>query len=223
MTNRNDFNNDETIDIPDFVEEKTKTDSDIDLSIFKMSDEELYDDSPEETDNDFEELKPKKKNNLRTTLMICIIIIIILLATSIGSIIYGLKQHSNYVKANTENVQLRANEENYKSQINEKDATIAALTEQLNNRSSSDSSTPAGQGDTVYEIVDGPLHFRNEPTTDADEVSYNGKSLAENGEKFKVIEIVNDKDLGGSLKWAKVADNVYFCVEDNGNVYAKKS
>ena len=49
MTRKNPYENqDETIDIPDFVEDKTKTESStVDMSIFKMSDDELYDDVDE--------------------------------------------------------------------------------------------------------------------------------------------------------------------------------
>ena len=60
---------DETLDIPDFIEDKTITDSStsVDMSIFKMSDDELYDDAEtaedeeDEEDDDFDDLRPKKK------------------------------------------------------------------------------------------------------------------------------------------------------------------
>ena len=223
MINRNDYD-DETLDIPDFVEDKTGTDSSIDMSIFKMSDEELYDD-PQESDDDFEELRPKKKNSLRTTVIICLIIIVILLATTVGSLIYGLKQHSNYVKVNTENVELRANLDSYKNQLDEKDRTIEALSEQLNNKQTTPepSNVPSGQGTLVYEITNGPLTFRKVNTSDGEAITYKGKEKAQNGEKYNVLEVVNDRDLGDKLKWAKLEENVYFLIEDNGNIYAKKS
>ncbi len=219
----NRINSDDTIDIPDFVEDKTSDDNSVDLSIFKMSDDELYD-NKEEIDDDFEEEKPKrKKKNNGTTLIICLVLIVLLLATTIGSLIYAIKQRNAYVKVNTENVQLKANEDNYKKQLAEKDATIAALNEQINSKNTNPSSdTPSGQGTLVYEVVDGGMHFRKAPTSDAEAITYNGKELASNGEKYNVIEIVNDRDLGDKLKWAKIADEVYFCVEDNGAVWAKK-
>ena len=231
MANKNDLRNlddSETFDIPDFVEDKTATESSVDMSIFKMSDDELYDDNNDveeeddeaEYDDDYKPARKRKSNS--SSLIICLILIVVLLATIIGALIYGVKQHNQYVKVNTENVQLRANEDSYKKQIAEKDATIQSLTEQINNQSHT---TPGGgsssQGNLVYTITDGPLHFRISPTTDADTTTYNGASLANDGENYNVLEVVKDKDLGDQLKWAKLADNIYFLIEDNGNVYAK--
>ena len=219
------YNDDDTLDIPDFVEDKTTTDSSVDMSIFKMSDDELYEDSNEENDETEydDDFKPvKKKGNKSSTLVICLILIAVLLATTIGALIYGVKQHSAYVKVNTENVQLKAKEDSYQKQIAEKDATIANLTKQLEEKTSGGGGSGTNpKGNLVYKIVDGPLHFRVSPTSDADATTYNGESLAYNDKEFNVIEIVNDKDLGDKVKWAKLADNVYFCVDDNGNVYAK--
>ena len=215
----NDLDNDDTLDIPDFVEDKTTTESSVDMSIFKMSDDELYDNTDENEETEYDDdFKPvKKKKNSNSTIVICLILIAVLLATTIGALIYGVKQHNQYVKVNTENVQLKANEDSYKKQIAEKDATIASLTEQINNQSqgggSSSGTNPAGK--LVYKIVDGPMHFRVSPTSDADTTTYNGATLANNGEQFNVIEIVNDKDLGDQYTWAKLADNVYFCLGED--------
>ncbi len=229
MASKNDYKNydDDTLDIPDFVEDKTSTESSVDMSIFKMSDDEIYDDDNSEEnedveyDDDFKPVKKKKANS--SSLVICLILIAVLLATTIGALIYGVKQHNQYVKVNTENVQLKANEDKYKKEIADKDATIANLTAQINNQGQSSGDNTPSQGKLVYKIVDGPLHFRVSPTSDADATTYNGASLANNGEEYNVIEIVNDKDLGDQVKWAKLADNIYFCVDDNGNVYAKKA
>ena len=54
MTRKNPYENqDDTLDIPDFVEDKTRTDSaSVDMSIFKMSDDELYDDDEQNEENE---------------------------------------------------------------------------------------------------------------------------------------------------------------------------
>ena len=89
---------DKTLDIPDFVEDKTKTDSSVDMSIFKMSDDELYDDDSEERstedydEDDDDELRPRRKKG-NGPLIICLIIIFLLLALCAGALFYGLKQH----------------------------------------------------------------------------------------------------------------------------------
>ena len=67
MTKKNPYENqEETLDIPDFVEDKTSEGSGtVDMSIFKMSDDELYDDVPEETEEETENkpVRKKKKGN----------------------------------------------------------------------------------------------------------------------------------------------------------------
>ena len=214
---------DKTLDIPDFVEDKTKTDSSVDMSIFKMSDDELYDDDSEERstedydEDDDDELRPRRKKG-NGPLIICLIIIFLLLALCAGALFYGLKQHQAYVKVNTEYLQLQANEENYKRQISEKDVQIQTLTKQIEDLKSGGAN---GEGTLIYEIVDGGMYFRTEPTSDATKVTYNGKETADTGEKYRVIEVVDDKDVSG-LTWAKVAENVYFCLGSSEDVWAKK-
>ena len=79
-----------------------------------------------------------------------------------------------------------------------------------------------GEGDIVYEIVDGGMRFRTEPTSDAELTEYNGYSQVETGEKYRVLEVVNDKDLGDQYQWAKLADNVYFCLGGEDDYWVKK-
>ena len=99
MFEKNPYEKDETLDIPDFVEDKTTTNSEsIDMSIFKMSDDELYDDA-EENEEEYREVKPRT-GRVNTSLVLCLIIIALLLITSVASLIYAFKQHSAYVKAN---------------------------------------------------------------------------------------------------------------------------
>ncbi len=223
MTGKNPYERQDELDIPDFVEDKTNSDSSIDMSIFKMSDDELYDDTDEERleyDDGFDKLQPKKKKRSGGgALAVCLFIIFLLLISSLGAAWYAYKQHQEYVKANTENLQLKANVENYEKQISERDAQIADLKQQLEEKNSKPA---AGDGDLIYEVVDGPMYFRKEPTSDADRVKYEGAETAENGDRFMVIEVVNDKDLGDEYQWAKIAEDVYFCLGTKDDVWAKK-
>ncbi len=223
MTGKNPYEKQEELDIPDFIEDKTNSDSSIDMSIFKMSDDELYDDVPaEESDyeDDFEELKSKKKKKGNGALILCLLIIFLLLACCGGAAFYAYKQHEAYVKANTAYLQMQANEENYKKQIADQAATIETLSKQIEEMQKNDDAM--GEGKLIYEIVDGGMYFRKEPTSDAELTTYNGASTAENGEKYKVIEVVNDKDYGDKYKWAKIADEVYFCLGTEDEVWAKE-
>lgn len=222
MTRKNPYENqEETLDIPDFVEEKTAdTSGTVDMSIFKMSDEELYDDAPE-AENEETERKPAKKKKGNGLLIFSLIVNLLLLAACAGAVFYALNQHNAYVKANTENQQIKAAQDTLKQQIAEKDALIENLNKQIEEKGKSSS----GEGDLVYVIVDGGMYFRKEPTSDAEKVTYNNSSQALTGEEYHVIEVVNDKDIKTEPipQWAKIADGVYFCIGTEDDVWAEKA
>ncbi len=226
MTNKNPYTKDTgDLDIPDFVEEKTRSDSNsIDMSIFKMSDDELYDDTSDQTkvygEEDYDsESAPKRKKKGNGSLILCLVIIFLLMALLAGAGFYALKQHQAYVKANTAYLQMQANEANYKKQIADQATTIETLSKQIEELKNS----AKGEGNIVYEIIDGPISFRTGPSRDSDDTTYNGNDVASNSEKYKVIEIVADEDPDEDLKWAKVADKVYFCIGTSEEVWAKKA
>ena len=222
MTGRNPYEKQEELDIPDFIEDKTNSES-IDMSIFKMSDDELYDDVTEEEteyEDELDDSRPRRKKRGRGALIVCLIIIFLLLALCGAAAFYAYKQHQAYVKANTAYLQMQANEENYKKQIADQATTIEALNRQIEELQND--SDAMGEGKLIYEIVDGGMYFRKQPTSDAELTTYNGAETAENGEKYKVIEVVNDKDYGDKYKWAKIADEVYFCLGTEDEVWAKE-
>ena len=224
MTNKNPYEKKgEELDIPDFVEEKTLGSDSIDMSIFKMSDDELYDDPTGDTkvysdddDDDFDE-KPKRKKKGNGSLILCLIIIFLLLASLAGLGYYAFKQHQAYVKANTSYLQMQANEANYKKQIADQATTIETLNKQIEELRNNAS----GEGNLLVEVTDGPISFRKAPSREADFTTYNGNDYANNGDKFKAIEIVKGTD-DAEYSWARVADEVYFCMGTDGDVWAKK-
>ena len=226
MINKNPYENqnEDTLDIPDFVEEKQTDSNSIDFSIFKMSDDELYDDNDEDDPKEYREKEVKSAKS--TSLIICIAIICVLLVASIASIFYAMKQHEAYVKANTNYLQLQAKEDSYKKQLEEKDATIAELNRQLEEKQSntpSPSDTSGNTGGIDYIVVDGPLHFFLSPSNDADYTTYNGKQTLENGEHFSVISVVDDADNNDNFYWVKLADNVYVRTGMDDSIWAKKA
>ena len=219
MTRRNPYENqDETLDIPDFFDEKTHETSDsgtVDMSIFKLSDEELYDDLEKQDDNLEELSSTRSTRKLNTTALLGLIVMLLLLATCVGCLLYAVNQHRAYVKANTNYNQVLANQDAYKQQIAEKDAMIESLNKQIEELKNNNSHN-AG----VYEIIDGPISFRSSAERlDDNNTTYNGHDAAENGEKFNVIEIVNSSD---GYSWAKVVDDVYFCIGTSDEVWAQK-
>ena len=231
MTNKNpyekkdslfDETEENTVTIPDFVEDKTSTGSNtssrtdstsIDMSIFKMSDEELYDDVAKE-DKPAEE-KPRKKSN--ATLALTMVLIGLLLLASIGAILFALKQRNAYVEANTKYMQLQANQEAFQKQIAEKDAKIAELEKEIEELKAK----PSTKG-VVYEITDGPISFRKSAGVDGELTTYDGQEYAQNGEKYTVLEVIDDPSDEGR-RWAKIDDNVYFCIGYLDAIWAKES
>ena len=143
-----------TLDIPDFVEEKDDTDSqDVDMSIFNMSDEELYDDVPKKQD------KPKTKKKSNSTIVLCIVLICILLVTSIVATIIAFKEHSSYTKLEEELTQVKATITDYQTKINEKDNQISLLSTELeslkNSNTVSDPDNKYPKGTVLYITEDG--------------------------------------------------------------------
>ena len=219
MTRKNPYENQEnTVDIPDFVEDKTSTESNsVDMSIFKMSDEELYDevDSDEEEYDDDGEAPVKKSKKVNGSMIFSLVLNFLLLAACIGAIFYALSQHKAYEKANTEYQQLLASQESYKQQITAKDAEIESLNKQIETLKKA-----AETGSGEYVIIDGPITFRVSPSRQADSTTYKGEETANDDEIFKVLEIVKGTD-DPDYKWAKLADNVYFCIGTSDDKWAK--
>lgn len=219
MTRKNPYENqDETLDIPDFFDEKSQESNDsgtVDMSIFKMSDEELYDDAVNEDDNSLELTGTRSGRKLNTTALLALVLIVLLLATCVGCLLYAANQHRAYVKANTNYNQVLANQDAYKQQIAEKDAMIESLNKQIEELKNKSSYTTG-----VYEIVDGPISFRSTPERLEDNMTtYNGYDQAVDGEKFNVIDVVKDSQ---GYSWAKVADDIYFCLGTSDEVWAQK-
>ena len=157
-----------TLDIPDFVEEKDDTDSqDVDMSIFNMSDEELYDDVPKKQD------KPKTKKKSNSTIVLCIVLICILLVTSIVATIIAFKEHSSCTKLEEELTQVKATITDYQTKINEKDNQISLLNTELeslkNSNTVSDPDNKYPSGTKLYITEDGHMQgVREKASVSAD-------------------------------------------------------
>lgn len=214
MTNKNPY--EEMFDIPDIVEDKDETTStSVDMSIFKMSEEELYDDGEtqtnvvddtDETTTNYEEelytTKPKKKS--KAGIVFLIILLVILAAITTVSLIYALKFNKQVTETELSLQQTQAQvkdlenkNKELQTKANDLQATIDAMEKAklLKN----------------YEVIDGPISFRSSPNKDAEKITYEGEEFAYDGDVFKALEIVVDT-LDPSYSWLKVADGVYFCI-----------
>lgn len=211
------------LDIPDFVEDND-THNGPDMSIFNMSDEELYDSvdytSNNQTINDNEDddlyKRPKKH---KSGLTLCIITILVLLATTVAATLFALKEHKAFQAVNTQNLQLVGERQASDKKIADLQAKIDALTKKEETKTDDTTTVTGGK---TYEVVVEGIHFRNKPATYAvaDFTMYNGSEIADVGDEFIALEVVKGSN-DESMSFIKIAENVYICIDDGNEVYAK--
>lgn len=146
-----------TIDIPDFVEDKDADDStSVDMSIFKMSEDELYDE-PKSSDDKKEKKTGKKKSN--STLILCLILICILLAVSAGALVFAFKQRSEISNLKSQVTQLNSQVTELTTKNNtlenEKKTLEDKIKEIENAGTAADPNNPYPKGTVLYITEDG--------------------------------------------------------------------
>ena len=225
MTNMNPYDNNQTdtVDIPDFVEDKTTDSISIDKSIFKMSDEELYDDVP----NDEEKQdKPKRSSKKKSsaTIILCLVVIGVLLLTSVVGLIYALKEHKSAQAYATELTQVKAQNadlQNNVSSLNNQIATLNAQIEEMKNAgNSSDPNNKYPSGTVLYITEDGGNQgVRVTASVDAD--------TATDSDGTNIVKYWGDKvtltgdatvDADGNY-WGKI-DTGFIRIEYDGEIWA---
>ena len=219
------FEKDETntLDIPDFVEDKDTTEStSVDMSIFKMSDEELYDDEPKkkvkDTNSDIE-LTSKKKSN--STIILCLVLIGVLLVTAGVSVIYAYKEHSTNVELQAQVSQLTAQNKDLQNNISTLNGQIAELNAKIESNNNAGTNTDPNKKyakGSQYKInEDGQgtgIHVSADKNSD---MISGSKTYYDWGD---VVTLLADAtvDSDGSY-WAK-SDIGYFKIEVDGEPWA---
>lgn len=216
------FEKDETntLDIPDFVEDKDATEStSVDMSIFKMSDDELYDDEPkkkiskESSDNGS---APKKKSN--STILLCLVLIGVLLVTAGVSIFYAFKEHSSKAELEATISQLTAQNNDLQNSINALNGQIAELNakiEQNNNAgSSTDPNKKYASGAILYITEEGAGQgVKEKASMDAD---FTDETLYWGDKVTLLADATVDSD---GTYWGKI-DKGYIRIEYKGEIWA---
>jgi len=214
--------NDETVDIPDFVEDKDNGDSSsVDMSIFKMSDEELYDDVPKR-ETRRQDRAPRKKSN--ATIILCVILIGILLVTSVVSLIYAVKEHGKVTTLNTEITQLKAKNDELNTTVTALSSQIEALNKQIEEAKKGDTQADPNNkypsGTVLYITQDGGSQgVRVKASKDADTATNSDGSLIVLywGDKVTLTEDAT-VDSNGTY-WGKT-NNGYIRIEVDGEIWA---
>jgi len=226
MTNKNPYENQDTVDIPDFVEDKDKETTSVDMSIFNMKDSDLYDDDDHDED-DQEETSTGRRLNVPVVVMACLIVL--LLVGMIASIIYGTKQHKLYVEAENNyqaaitktntlqtNFDLKNSEfEKLKIEYEEyKKTHTSTNTSTEESESSSSSSSSNVQGNYIVVSTEG-LNLRKSASTSSDIAA----SLDYNDVFYGVSETTN---ADGSV-WIETYEGYFACMKTKDGTVLVKS
>lgn len=220
MSEEKKTNNLDSMNIPNFVEDKDTTEStSIDMSIFKMTDEELYDDVPKKVsvsnNNNTTINFTKKKSN--STLTLCLVLCGILLVTTVVSAVYALKQHSKVSELESSLNQYQAQINDYNTLISTKDSQINDLNSKIEELSKAGTTTDPDnkypKGTELYVTEDGNSMAI---TNTANSEDRSAKTLYW-GDKVTLVEDAT-KDSNGNY-WGKIDDG-YIRIEYNGEVWA---
>ena len=216
---RNPYENN-SIDIPDFVEDKKEESSSIDMSIFKKEDDLFADLEDDDEDLEENDIKPSKKN---AVVIILAVLAALLLAVSIVSIISKANADKKVAELTTEVEALKTKVTKYETTITAINQELASKEEELkklkesstatdkkDDNNSSSSSSDSGSSSTAQ---DGDYHvtgsegvnLRKEPNMDAEIVG----SL-EAGKYFEGYG--EEKDSAGNL-WVKTYEEYYACMK----------
>ena len=223
MNEKNPYEND-TIDVPNFSSKKVEDSASVDMSIFKMSEEELMNDEDDELDEDLYPKKNGKKVNV--VVIVLAILAALLLALSIFSIIGKSNADKAKQEAEAQVAALQGKVNSYETTINSLNAKITELEKQIteaknkdtkkdDNNSSSTGKTEIKDGDEDEESYDGSsayvvvneegVNLREKPNSSADIVA----SLAYND---KIDIYSTEKDENGSL-WGETYEGYYACIK----------
>lgn len=206
-------NKKDSFDIPSFVNKKeqyvTEEDNDIDMSVFQLDEDEQ-----EELRNT---KRPKRERNNAPIIILAVIAILVAAGgIAFGVHIYNAKQEE----------QLRLEEEKKK----EEEAQKAAEEQKRKEEEEAAALEAERQKNLGNYMVQVNVRLRTQATTDSDVVDYDSlpdslkeqisESMLPEGIVVEVLEYVDDTSK--NMKWGRIADNVWFCIQNGEDVYAVK-
>ena len=236
MNERNPYESDDTVDIPDFSSIKVN-DDDIDRSVFKMNDDTTTTsyEVPEEDeyyDDEDEEVSYRKVKKSGIIMMAAIMVILLILA--VFGVVWGLGKNKAYSTLKSEYDAYVSKATATETELNNK---ITELQNQINNSGSNSGSTDgSGTSTETYKVssaVD-TINIRSQATSSSDRVKYDdlssavqssvhkndeGYAYVETNGTFTVYETANDSS---GNTWARIDTNAWVCVINGGTTWASK-
>lgn len=225
MNERNPYESDDTVDIPDFSSIKVN-DDDIDRSVFKMNDDIPSCNEPE-FDDDYYDDEEDEGRSINKTNVIMIAIMVVLLILAVFGMFWGISKNKAYTTLKTEYDAYVTKAQTTETELNNK---IIELQNQIN---SANTTTTVPTGESATYKMTATVRIRtgagtsNSQTKFAD-LSDDVKKVASDdggvafmaaGTVFTAGESKEDSDKN---VWVKLADNAWVCVKFGDATWATK-
>lgn len=223
MVNKNPYENDETVDIPDFA--KKAKEEDIDMSVFKLpkndKSEEDYDDE-EYYDDEYDD-GPKVS---KAAIIIGIVVVVLLAAAAIFGFVWGSNQKKAAAAALQQVETLKTENAALTTKVTELQTQITELQKKQSGTTTGDATTSKN-----YTIAVDSVNLRAGAGTEYDYVDYSDlddtlakvASESEEGTAYLVkganITVLETKT-NGSDTWGKLADEVWVCLKQGTTDFA---
>lgn len=229
MNERNPYESDDTVDIPDFSSIKVN-DDDIDRSVFKMNDDiPSYNESEYDDEEDYYEDEDEGRTVKKSGIVLIAAVMVILLILAVFGMFWGISKNKAYTTLKTEYDAYVTKAQNTETELNNK---IIELQNQIN---SANTSTTVTTGETTtYKVTTDVVRIRTDASTSNGQTEYSslpadiqkiaekndsGLAYLSSGTVFTASESKEDSDKN---VWVKIADKAWVCVKFNGTALATK-
>lgn len=224
MNERNPYESDDTVDIPDFSSIKVN-DDDIDRSVFKMNDDIPSCNEPEFDDDYYDEEDEGRSINKTNVIMIAIMVVLLILA--VFGMFWGISKNKAYTTLKTEYDAYVTKAQNTETELNNK---IIELQNQIN---SANTTTTVPTGESATYKMTATVRIRTGAGTSNSQTKFTdlsddvkkvasddgGVAFMAAGTVFTASESKEDSDKN---VWVKLADNAWVCVKFGDATWATK-
>lgn len=225
MNERNPYESDDTVDIPDFSSIKVN-DDDIDRSVFKMNDDIPSCNEPE-FDDDYYDDEEDEGRSINKTNVIMIAIMVVLLILAVFGMFWGISKNKAYTTLKTEYDAYVTKAQNTETELNNK---IIELQNQIN---SANTTTTVPTGESATYKMTATVRIRTGAGTSNSQTKFadlsddvkkvasddDGVAFMAAGTVFTASESKEDSDKN---VWVKLADNAWVCVKFGDATWATK-
>ncbi len=235
MNEKNPYENDDTVEIPDFSSIKVN-DDDIDRSVFKISDDtattsfddQLEDDEDDEEYEDYdEEVSYRRVKKSGIVLMSAVMVILLVLA--VFGMFWGISKNKAYTSLKSDYDAYVADKSAEITELNNK---ITELQSQSSNSGSTTNTDSTTAQTSTYKVSADVVKIRSKATVDSDWVAYSslsssvqsvvhqnadGQSYATKDDVLTVYETANDSS---GNTWARIDTSAWIAVVYEGATWA---